>query len=58
MRSETERARAGLKQPSELCLQARDSRAAPEVCQSVSGKVRGSPKRVMTSVLKLVMAVM
>jgi hypothetical protein len=30
----------------------------PEVCQSVSGRVRGSPKRVMTLVLKLVMAVM
>ena len=37
---------------------ARDNRAAPEVCQSVSGRVRGSPKRVMTLVLKLVMAVM
>ena len=42
----------------ELCLQARDNRVAPEVCQSVSGRVRGSPKRVMTLVLKLVMAVM
>ena len=29
-----------------------------EVCQSVSWRVRGSPKRVMTLVLKLVMAVM
>jgi hypothetical protein len=38
--------------------QARDNRVAPEVCQSVSGRVRGSPKRVMTLVLKLVMAVM
>ena len=35
-----------------------DNRVAPEVCQSVSGRVRGSPKRVMTLVLKLVMAVM
>ena len=41
-----------------LCLQAQDNRVAPEVCQSVSGRVRGSPKRVMTLVLKLVMAVM
>jgi hypothetical protein len=39
-------------------LQARDNRVAPEVCQSVSGRVRGSPKRVMTLVLKQVMAVM
>ena len=31
---------------------------APEVYQSVAGRVRGSPKRVMTLVLKLVMAVM
>jgi hypothetical protein len=39
-------------------LQARDNRVAPEVCQSVSGRVRGSPKRVMTLALKLVMEVM
>ena len=39
-------------------LRARDNSVAPEVCQSVSGRVRGSPKRVMTLVLKLVMAVM
>ena len=37
---------------------ARDNRVAPEVCQSVSGRVRGSPKRVMTLVVKPVMAVM
>jgi hypothetical protein len=30
---------------------------APDVRQSVSGRVRGSPKRVMTLVLKPVMAV-
>ena len=41
-----------------LCLQAWDNRVAPEVRQSVSGRVRGSPKRVMTLVLKPVMAVM
>jgi 8-oxo-dGTP pyrophosphatase MutT (NUDIX family) len=45
--------------PAELCLQARDNGVAPEVCQSVSGRVRGSPKRVMTLVLlKPVMTVM
>ena len=43
--------------PYGLCLQARDNRVAPEVCQSVSGRVRGSPKRVMTLVVKQVMAV-
>ena len=47
-----------LRQPSGLCLRARDNRVAPEVCQSAPGRVRGSPKRVMTLVLKLVMAVM
>ena len=31
---------------------------APEVCQSVSGRVRGSPKRVITLALKPVIAVM
>ena len=56
--SKTECASAGLRQLSELCLQARGQRGGAEVCQSVSGKVRGSPKRVMTLVLKPVMDVM
>jgi hypothetical protein len=47
-----------LRQPSELCLQARNNRVAPEVCQSVSERVRGSPKRVMTLGVNPVMAVM
>src|SRR6185312_3517592 len=46
-----------VRQPSGLCLQARGQQGGARG-QSVPGRGRGSPKRVMTLVLKLVMVVM